>query len=139
MTATRPVVAAGSGRVLIAGGVVAAVVAIVVLVWPTPPGPAVLHTGTSHYVITAIVDSPRIGSTAVEIDLAGRDGPAGPVAVRVQAVMPLMGYATPPVTAVPVGGGRYRADGVPLMLIGQWELLLSIGVDHLTLPLTVGG
>ena len=35
--------------------------------------------------------------------------------------------------------GRYRADGVPLMLIGQWELLLSIGVDHLTLPLTVGG
>ncbi|MDX6291707.1 MAG: hypothetical protein QOH50_782, partial [Kribbellaceae bacterium] len=57
-------------------------------------------------------------------------------------VMPLMGHAAPPVAAVPIGG-RYRADGVPLMMTGPMELLLSIdfagGVDHLILPLTVSG
>lgn len=135
-----------SRRVLVAGGVVAvlAVVALGLLGWPSAPGATTLHTGTSHYVVTASVASPRIGSTAVEIDLSGRGSAmTGKTSVQVEAVMPLMGYATPPVTAVPVSGGRYRADGVPLMMTGQWELLLSIdftgGVDHLTLPLTVGG
>jgi hypothetical protein len=104
----------------------------------------VLHTGTSHYVVTATVDNPRIGATAVEIDVTSRTGGlAHPAAVTVQALMPLMGHAAPPVPAVPVGGGRYRADGVPLMMTGPMELLLSIefagGVDHLTLPITVGG
>jgi hypothetical protein len=57
--------------------------------------------------------------------------------------MPLMGHATAPVPAVAAGSGRYHADGVSLMMAGQWELLLSIdstdGVDQLTLPLTVSG
>jgi hypothetical protein len=103
-----------------------------------------LHTGTSQYVVTATVANPRIGSTAVEIDLAGRTGgSAQPATVRIEAVMPLMGHAAAPVPAVAAGSGRYRADGVDLMMAGQWELLLSIDssgvVDQLTLPLTVSG
>jgi hypothetical protein len=61
----------------------------------------------------------------------------------VEAVMPLMGHATPPVSAVPVGGGRYRAEGVPLMMTGPWQLRISMtaadGIDHLMLPLSVSG
>ena len=128
--------------VLTAGGLVAAVI-LAWLVWPSPGGAAVLHTGTSHYVVTATVDNPRVGATAVEIDVTSRTGgPDHPAGVTVQAVMPLMGHAAPPVRAVPVGG-RYRADGVPLMMTGPMDLLLSIdfagGVDRLMLPLTVSG
>lgn len=133
--------------VLAATGAVAALgLAIVVgwLLWPTPPGPVVLHGGTARNVVTATVDSPRIGATAVDIDLRTRTGdPAPPVGVDIEAVMPLMGHATPPVPAVPVGAGRYRAEGVPLMMTGPWQLRISItapdGIDHLMLPLSVGG
>jgi hypothetical protein len=133
--------------VLAATGAVAAVALAIVagwLLWPTPPGPAVLHGGTARYVVTATVDSPRIGAAAVDIDLTTRTGdPAPPVAVDVEAVMPLMGHATPPVAAVPVGGGRYRAEGVPLMMTGPWQLRISMtaadGIDHLMLPLSVSG
>jgi hypothetical protein len=111
---------------------------------PASHGTGGLHTGTSHYVVTVTVENPRIGTTAVEIDVAGRTGGvATPAAVEIEAVMPLMGHATPPVPAAPVGAGRYRAEGVPLMMTGSWELLVSIdftgGVDHLTLPLSVSG
>jgi hypothetical protein len=127
---------------LTAGGLVVAVI-LAWLVWPSPGGAAVLHTGNSHYVVTATVDNPRVGATTVEIDVTSRTGgPDHPGVVTVQAVMPLMGHAAPPVAAVPIGG-RYRADGVPLMMTGPMELLLSIdfagGVDHLMLPLTVSG
>jgi hypothetical protein len=130
--------------VVVVAAVVAAVVAVGWLAWPKAPGQAVLHTGTARYVVTATVDNPRIGATAVEIDLAGRTGGSTrPATVRIEAVMPLMGHATAPVAAVPAGSGRYHADGVSLMMAGQWELLLSIdstdGVDQLTLPLTVSG
>jgi len=114
------------------------------LLWPAPPGPAVLHAGTPRYVVTVTVDNPRIGAATVEIDLAARaDATALPAAVDIEAVMPLMGHATPPVSAVPVGAGRYRAEGVPLMMTGPWQLRISLtapdGVDHLMLPLSVGG
>jgi nitrogen fixation protein FixH len=114
------------------------------LVWPKAPGQAVLRTGTSHYVVTVTIDNPKVGNTAVDVDLTGRaGGPANATGVRTEAVMPLMGHATQPVPAVPVGGGRYHADGVSLMMAGQWELLVSIdftgGVDQLTLPLMVSG
>jgi hypothetical protein len=151
-TATKPVTAAPSGpRVrpaLAASGILAVIVATIVvlgwLVWPTPPGPITLHTGTPLYAVTATIDNPRMGTTAVEIDLTKRAaGPDRPATVRIQAVMPLMGHATPSVLAAPVGGGRYRAGGVELMMTGPWELLVSIesgtAVDHLTLPLAVRG
>jgi hypothetical protein len=131
---------------VVAGAVVAliAAVALGVLVRPTPRAAAALHTGTSRHVVTATVQNPRIGTTAVEIDLADRiGGPTTQAAVEIEAVMPLMGHAATPATAVSVGGGRYRAEGVPLMMTGSWELLVSIdvagAVDHLVLPLPVSG
>ena len=137
----------GRGALLAAGiTVVAAVVAVVLgwLLWPTPPGPAVLHTGTARYAVTVTVDTPRIGDTSVEVDLAARvDGTELPPAVAIDAVMPLMGHAVPPLSAVPVGGGRYHADGLQLMMTGPWQLQISIpaadGVERLTLPLLVSG
>jgi hypothetical protein len=132
--------------VSVGGAIVAAAAAVILvwLLWPTPPGPVVLHAGTSHYVVTATVDSARMGGTAVEVDLATRAGaPLDRAMVQIQAVMPLMGHATPPVTADSAGGGRYRAAQVPLMMTGAWELQLSIaapdGVDTLMLPLSVTG
>jgi hypothetical protein len=124
-------------------GVVAAVL-IGWLVWPKAPGQAVLRTGTTHYVVTVTIDQPKVGTTGVDFDVTGRTGgPANTTGVRTEAVMPLMGHAAAPVPAVPVGAGRYHADGVSLMMAGQWELLVSIdftgGVDQLTLPLMVSG
>jgi hypothetical protein len=110
-----------------------------VILWPRPPGPVVLHAASAHYSVTATVETPRVGSTAVEVELGGGPG----TTVTIQAVMPQMGHATPPVTAAPAGAGRYRAAGIPLLMTGPWELQLSIGsggaVEHLTLPLVVSG
>lgn len=134
-------------RVLVGGAMVAAVVAAVILgllVWPKPPGPVALHAGTSHYVITATVDSARMGTTDIEVDLATRaGGPVDHAMVEIEAIMPLMGHATPLVSADSLGNGHYRAAQVPLMMTGPWELQVSIdaadGVDNLILPLSVSG
>jgi hypothetical protein len=134
-------------RVLVGGAIVAAVVAAVILgwlVWPKPPGPVALHAGTSHYVVTATVDSARMGTTDIEVDLTTRAGaPVDHAMVEIEAIMPLMGHATPPVSADSLGNGHYRAAQVPLMMTGPWELQVSIdaadGVDTLILPLSVSG
>lgn len=112
--------------------------------WPMPAGPTVVTTGTSRYVVTATIDSRRVGTTAVQVDLAGRDNTTPtPAAVTVQTVLPGMGYATPPVNAVADPAGGYRAEGVPLMMIGRWELHISIrdaaGDDDLTVPVIATG
>ena len=130
-----------------AAGVVAVLATAVIfgwLLWPTPPGPMVMRTGTSRYVVTATIDTPRIGTSAVEIVLTARaGGPSPPATVEIESVMPLMGHAASPILAPSVGDGRYRAEGVPLMMTGPWELALSIDapgeVEHLTLPLWVSG
>jgi hypothetical protein len=133
-------------RVLVGGGIVAIVAAVILgwLVWPKPPGPVVLRAGTSQYVITATVDSARIGTTDIDIDLTNRTGgPIDRATVEIEAIMPLMGHASPPVSADSVGNGHYRAAQVPLMMTGPWELHLSIdaanGVDRLVLPFSVTG
>ena len=139
-------------RGVLAGAGIAVLVGLVaglgLLLWPAQGGPAVLHTGTARYVVTATVDNPRIGSTAIEFTLVPRSaGPARAAIVDLEAVMPLMGHATPSVRAVSVGGDRYRADGVALMMPGSWELMVSIhvdgavdgAVDNLVLPLPVSG
>jgi hypothetical protein len=132
----------------LAAGIVAAAAIVAValgwLLWPTPPGHAVLHTGTARYVVTITVDNPRIGDTSIDVDLAARGGVTElPAAVAIDAVMPLMGHAVPPLSALPVAGGRYHADGLQLMMTGPWQLRLSIpaadGVESLTLPLQVSG
>ncbi|HEV7420668.1 MAG TPA: hypothetical protein VGO30_12580 [Mycobacterium sp.] len=116
--------------------------------WPRPTSATVLYTGTAHFVLAVTADDPRIGMSDVEIALTARNsgGARPPVeAVRIQAVMPLMGYATQPVTASPIteGNSRFRAGELPLMVTGPWELLVAInfpgGADYVTLPFWVSG
>lgn len=125
----------------VAVGVAVAVAAVLVAaLWPSPAGPAVLHAASAHYAVTATVRNPKVGSTSVDVEVADPAGrPVSGATVRIQPVMPQMGHAGPPVTAVPTGGGGYRADGVPLLMAGSWQLLLSVGAEHLTLPLPVAG
>ncbi|UBU16337.1 FixH family protein [Nonomuraea gerenzanensis] len=62
--------------------------------------------------------------------------PADPVEVRVTsgeaetvtlaAVMPAMGHALPPVTAVPAGAGRFVAAGDVFSMNGVWELSITL-------------
>ena len=116
--------------------------------WPRPTRATVLHTGTAHFVIAVTADYPRLGACDVEIALTARGsgGTRPPIdAVQIQAVMPLMGYATQPVTASPIteGNSRFRASGLPLMVTGPWELLVGInfpgGADYVMLPFWVSG
>jgi len=113
------------------------------LLWPSPPAATALHSGTSRYVVSATIDPPRIGGADVTIDLTARDGSASTASVSVEAVMPLMGFATPALPATAAGDRRYTVSGVPLMMTGPWELRVAIagqgGSDDLTLPFTVSG
>ena len=136
-------------RLLTAAALVA--IAAVILgwwAWPRPTSATVLHTGTAHFVISVTADYPRLGACDVEIALTAREsgGARPPIdAVQIQAVMPLMGYATQPVTASPIteGNSRFRAGGLPLMVTGPWELLVGInfpgGADYVMLPFWVSG
>lgn len=140
MTTTIPAARTRRGLVIAVAVTVAVVAVLVAVLWPSPAGPTVLHAASTHYAVTATVRNPRPGTTSVDIDLADPGGrPVGGATVRIQPVMPQMGHAGPPVTAVPTGGGGYRADNVPLMMAGSWQLLLSVGADRLTLSLPVSG
>ena len=135
-------------RLVVAGGIVAAILGAAILgwlVWPKPPGPVVFHAGTSLYIVTATVNSTRMGATDIEIDLTNRaGGPVDQAMVEIEAIMPLMGHASAPVPAdASAGNGHYRVAQVPLMMTGPWELQVSInapdGADNLILPLPVSG
>lgn len=126
----------------IAVGVVVVLVVVGWLLWPSPPTATALQSGTSRYAVSATVDPPRIGNAAVIIDLTTHDGAAA-ATVSVEAVMPLMGFATPALPATATGGGHYAVANVPLMMTGPWELHVRIAgqgnTDDLTLPFTVTG
>jgi hypothetical protein len=137
-------------RARTATGIATAIVALLILgwlLWPSPPGPTVLRAGTPHYVVTATLETPRLGMTGVDIEVAARDPHTATTTVgtvQVQAVMPLMGYATEPITTTPAPDTAHsRAAGLPLMMTGPWQLLVSIprsgGTDHLVLPFWVSG
>lgn len=125
------------GRII---GIVAGALAVAGLagwlLWPSPPGAAELSATTAHYAVRATIDPPRMGTASVDIDLVGAPATAS---VTVEAVMPLMGFATPALPAMPTGGGHYSVRGVPLMMTGPWELQVHIGTDGVNLPFTVSG
>ena len=132
-------------------GVVAVVVVVLALlvlagwlVWPTPPGRLVMHSGTADHIVTVTLGSSRMGDTGVDIQLSDRAGRAVNGAdISVQAVEPRMGYSDVPVTATGNGDGRYHAADVPFMMTGPWDLRLSIvtggSTDRVSVPLWIGG
>lgn len=150
--------------------VLAALGLVVWLAWPSAAAATELYGGTARYAVTVTIDQPRIGDTTVDIALTSHAGsaptttptttpmtapmttpmtmpmtmpmavPMATPAVSVEAVMPLMGFATPSLPATATGGGHYTVSGVPLMMTGPWELHVSIGgTDDLVLPFTVTG
>lgn len=116
----------------------AAVLAAAVLVllgwlaWPARQAGATLRAGN----LTVTVADPHPGLTDVALALTG-PGATGAF-IEVQAVMPLIGLATPEVAATAAGGGHYTVTGVPLVTVGAWELRVRVtGRDALTLPFQV--
>jgi hypothetical protein len=108
------------------------------LVWPSGPGPLVLHAFAGPSEVTVTVVRPRLGNT--DIDIAAAPG----AVILAQASMPLMGYATPQVAATAAGGRRYTVAAVHLMTTGPWELRLAITPrggtrEEVTLPFDVTG
>ncbi|HEY0530864.1 MAG TPA: hypothetical protein VGD29_04620 [Actinoplanes sp.] len=90
------------------------------LVWPSSPGPLVLHASTRATAVTVTIARPRLGMT--DLDISASPG----AFILVQASMPLMGYATPQVAATAAGAGRYTVAAVHLMTTGPWELRVAI-------------
>ena len=115
----------------------AALVALVLLgwlAWPARQPDATLRAGS----LTVTVADPRPGLTDLALTLTG-PGATGAF-IEVQAVMPVLGYATPEVVATAAGAGHYTVTGIPLITAGPWELRVRVtGRDPLTLPFQVAG
>lgn len=60
--------------------IVAAVLALTWIAWPSPRKAVTLYCGTEHYTVTVTVDSPRVGTTALE--LAIDEGGSRPPRIR---------------------------------------------------------
>ncbi len=147
-TTANPVEHGPRARTLRVAAVLALVVALIALagwlLWPSPPGHLVMHSGTADHIVTVTSGSSRIGDTSIDIDITDRAGrPVRDAVVEVQAVEPRMGYSNAPVTATASGEGRYHAQHVPFMMTGPWDLLLSIVIgdstDRLSVPLWISG
>ncbi|WP_433723873.1 hypothetical protein ACQP0C_25675 [Nocardia sp. CA-129566] len=146
MTGSESVFRTTDRHLLLVGGAAIVIVFATVawLVWPSPSGPFVLKSGTTHHLVTVAIDNPRIGSTDIDITVTDRSGATKDhAAVWIQANQPLMGYAGQPIATVAAGSGRFHAAAVPLMMTGPWELRVSIdehdSVDDLAVPLWIGG
>lgn len=146
--AAEPVAHGARARTLRVGGVLALVLALIALagwlLWPSPPGHLVMHSGTADHIVTVTLGSSRMGDTGIDIELTDRAGrPVDGAVVRVQAVEPRMGYSDAPVTASASGAGRYRVPDVSFMMTGPWDLRLSIVIggatDQLSVPLWISG
>ncbi|ALR11329.1 hypothetical protein BST43_07405 [Mycobacteroides saopaulense] len=125
--------------------IVAAVLALTWIAWPSTPEAVTLHSGTEHYVVTVTVDSPRVGMTALEIAVTNRENQGLPESesVTVELVMPLMGHAMPPLREVV--SGRTKFDQVMLSMAGPWEIAVTVTPpsgdpdERTTMPLWVSG
>lgn len=139
-------------RFLIAGAVLAAVLlTALTLRWVSTAGTTdsaaggtTLTGGTAHDVVTLTIASPRIGMTAVDVQLAPRKGTVttGQVpSVTVSAVLPTAGHAVPEYTAARAANGQYHVSALPLMMTGRWEVLVDIDGrgrhDRVVFPLTL--
>ncbi|MBF6327620.1 FixH family protein [Nocardia transvalensis] len=122
---------------------VAIVALLVWLLWPSPPGPLVLRSGTPRHLVTLAIAHPRLGDSDVDIEVSDRSGNPVDAMVHLEAIEPRMGHAAPLVMATPTGPGHFRAAAVPFMTTGPWELRLSLhttdGEDRITLPLWISG
>lgn len=125
--------------------IVAAVLGLTWIAWPSAPEAVTLYSGTEHYVITVTVDNPRVGITALELAVASREDGSLPESesVSVELVMPLMGHAMPPLREVV--SCRTKFDQVMLSMAGPWDIVVTVTPpsgdpdERTTMPLWVSG
>ncbi|WP_220448772.1 FixH family protein [Nonomuraea mesophila] len=125
--------------------VVVALIAAALLVvppWLTGAGGTTMTASTAAYTVRLSTDGPREGPNTFDLDVTTRDGaPADLDDVTLQPVMPQMGHAYPPVTAVRTGPGRYRAKDTVLAMTGYWQINVTLrganDVQHAAFTLLV--
>ncbi|WP_305787909.1 hypothetical protein [Symbioplanes lichenis] len=101
-------------------------VPLAVDVRPASPAPLVERP------VEVTPDSARVGLRDLIVTAPGHSS------LQAQAVLPTMGHASPVLTGVPQGGGRFLLPGVPLMAAGGWQLRISApGTETVTVPITV--
>ena len=122
-----------SKRTILACAALAVVVALVALVFRATSADetTTATASTPRYTVRLSVADPRTGPNSLGIE------------VTVEPVMPQMGHALAPVTAVPEAPGRFRAATTDLPMAGPWQITVSLrdasGVDHVVFPLLVKG
>jgi hypothetical protein len=110
---------------------IAAIAAAVVgagiwLLWPQSTDDTAATATAGPYRVQLTGESPKVGISPVTVVIGGNKGqPPTPDSVIFEPAMAQMGHATTPVTAVPQGDGRYRAD-VDLSMAGQWDITVRI-------------
>ncbi|OHU77578.1 hypothetical protein [Mycobacteroides chelonae] len=125
--------------------IVAAVLGLAWIAWPSAPETVTLHSGTEHYVVAVTVDNPRVGMTALEVAITKRedDGYPESQSVSVELAIPLMGHAMPPLREVI--SGRTKFDQVMLSMAGPWDIIVTVTPpsgdpdERTTMPLWVSG
>ncbi|OLT11345.1 hypothetical protein BJF78_27050 [Pseudonocardia sp. CNS-139] len=116
----------------------AAVAAVVLLLWPRPPAGVDAVAGAGPYQVRLLVAAPSVGARDVLVEVTGP--PAERVVVA--PVMSAMGHASVPVTAAATAPGRYRAVGVELFMAGRWDVAVVVhgagGPAEAVFPVVVG-
>ncbi|MDR7274731.1 hypothetical protein [Catenuloplanes atrovinosus] len=110
-------------------------VPIAVDVRPAPPS----DVDGRERVAAVAPERARTGAADLTVTVTRRDGTAETAPrVDVQALLPTMGYASPVLTGVAQGGGRFRVENVPLMSAGGWQLRITPpGGTPMTVPFSV--
>jgi hypothetical protein len=84
---------------------------------------AISDSGSLHLSLTGNPSPLVVGNN--EVDFLVTDSAGGPVdglVVTVQPFMPAMDHGTASTTVVPMGGGRYRVEGIYTFMPGRWIL-----------------
>lgn len=124
--------------VALTAGLIAVAALFVWQGWPESGPNAVAYAQSPTYAVELRSERPQVGVTVFE--LAVRNASGGPVdldGVMVEAAMPVMGHATPPVTAVRIAAGRYQARGELFSMPGAWEVTVRLGATGETATATV--
>ncbi|GAA1670896.1 hypothetical protein GCM10009733_080280 [Nonomuraea maheshkhaliensis] len=131
-----------STKIRLAGAAVLALAAFLLVLRPWQgEGTTTLTASTATYAVRLSVDRPRSGANTFDIEVEGRNGGTTPDQVSLEPVMPQMGHAYPPVTASPLGAGRFRAAGAVLPMPGMWRITVTVsgtnGTEQAVFPLVV--
>ncbi|KZB81835.1 hypothetical protein AVL48_07660 [Amycolatopsis regifaucium] len=124
--------------VLLIAVVAVLVVAIVAwLLWPSDGGEQVRRSTQGPYTVELSVADPHQGGNVFTLTVTG----AVPDVVTLEPVMPQMGHALAPTSAIAEAPGRYRTGDVLLPMPGQWEITVSLrgsaGATQHVFPLLV--